>query len=372
MAARATTEQKPDSGTQKYVKKLENELRGYKQRDGTVSFSSKKVEIGKYGEKGEKNMFLVVSGESGEKSSVMLAIHRVRGQDYKVPPESWCVSEVENIPQFDSSKDHPAKTKIMANLTTIKKDFALDNLSDEGGVKFANYYEDFRSGQLDSSKSRRSAYQAVRGKSPHSVCFLDSVEYSKLETKFLNVTIEETAVMPECKALHVEEMMHRPKTMSQVSQVSAKYLYGIDSKNVMRAFYHHVRGMTSDIPVTDFPTDYPVLEVSIPSLDDIDWSNTESMALNNLLDEHSKLLKNRNVLNAEKTALEKKGTKEQKATAKTNIRENEAAITTSSDLVKAADIEFAETLYNVPKYTLVMRSDVDAEINRLSTRTGNN
>jgi len=360
MSAKANTEQRPDSGVQKYTKKLEGENRALKARDGHISFSSSPVEIDMYDKNKEEEIFFVLSGQGGKTASIKLAIHRSRGQDWEVPPNSWCVSNVECLKQFDSNREHPGKQKIMKDIAAIKLEHAynpITGIADEGTHKFSVYHSEFRSEQLDKAKTRRATYGNAIGKKPNAVCFMDSVEQAKLEVSFQNLTIDPT-VMAKCKPFYIKEAMHRPKTMSGLAQVSAKYLYGIDGKNVMQKFYHHLQGVESDIQADAYPVDYPVIDIEIPLLTDINWSNKEIGVLNDLLDEHTKLLKEKNILKAEATALKKKGTKEQKTSAQSAINLHQEAIVTSADLIKAANIDFADTMFTGIKFTLVSRNDI--------------
>jgi hypothetical protein len=359
MATKVTTDAVKISAHEKYAKKLEGELRSLKQREGTLPVSSKPMMIGKH-ELG-KQCFLVVMGQVENESSLALLIHRPIGNDFNIPPDSWCVSKIEDVPKFISTRDHPGAAKLNANITKIKVDAAVTGsiLEEKTGTGEYGYFgvTGTRTQHLDLAKNRKASYKAIFGKTPNTVCFMDP-QSAKLEIRFQSLIIKGDGVMDKCKPLYLEMAKHRPHTLVDVTQVAAPYLYGKSSNEVVSSFFYNCRGMVSRTKAALPPDDYPVITVKIPLEVDIRYDDKEWALLSDALDKHYVLQKEYNILIQEQKSLKKKGSKAEKDKIAAEVSQKSDDLTSASDSVKAANITFAKTLFEEPEFTLVLKSEL--------------
>lgn len=360
MASKDNREDKKLTGEQKLIKKLEGENRALKARSDTIPFSSKTMKIGK-NDANVGESYLVVMGKSEKDNSLSLCIHRPVG-NITVPEGSWCISRVEDVPKFVSSKDHPGSAKINANISKLKHEYAVAHniLEEKDGLGDYGYpgISGTRNQLLDEAKNRKASYKkATGGDPPNTVCFMD-VEAAKLEIQFASILIKDQGMMDACKPLYVEMAKHKPTTLTGTVQVAAPYLYGKGSNEVVAAFFHNVRGMDNPSPAEIEPDDFPIIKVKIPLEIDINYSEAEWALLSNALDNFHKIQKDLNILVQEANSMKKKGTNQQKSDYAATVKAKSNELDMAASIVKAADIPFAKTLFKEPEYTLVSMSDL--------------
>jgi len=369
MASKNTNEPVKVTDAQKYVKKLEGELRGYKQREGTLPVSSKPMMVGKH-DLG-KQCFFIAMGQAESESSLGLLIHRPIGNDSNIPPDSWCVSKVEDVPKFLATRDPPGAAKLNANITKIKVDAAVPAqiLEEKVGTGEYGYFgiSGTRTQLLDEAKNRKTSYKAVFGKAPNTVCFLDP-ESAKLEIRYQSLVINDSEVQEKTWPFYAEMSKHRPHTLSDVVQVAAPYLYGKSSNEVVASFFYNCRGMEDRTKAALPPDEYPVITVKIPLEADINYNEKDWAILSSALDKHHSISKEYNRLIQDQKALKKKGTKEQKETIAHEVNAKSDELSGAADFVKAASIAFSKTLFEEPEFTLVSKASMNSGVKPKKTK----